>query len=124
MSNGSNRSWLFYQIDAGTIRFLASATGQGTDFVLDLPFAPVTGQSYDLAYSVDSLDGTVRIFADGIFLGSGVLPFTTHAAAQPLEIGATAGNSIPCGHSWDALRITSAPRLVDEGGYTPINPFV
>lgn len=121
----NNRGWALFWT-SGDLRATLSLDGTAVDLGITSSTTPSTGAWHHFALDRDA-EGTVRLYIDGVMVGSGTLIGGIHQnPSTPLSINAINGaNDADNGHQVDEIRITNGAALYasDSGFTVPASKF-
>ena len=118
--NTGSGSWWFGH-DGNTLYFGYSTTGTGLTYITGSHAIPITTWVH-LAADRDA-SNVLRIYANGVVIGSGSAAATIFNSAVPLSIGATDLGSSYWGGQLDEIRITKGTAQYGGAFTPPTGPF-
>jgi hypothetical protein len=113
-----NLSWVLYLNGTSSLGFNYSTTGSDNTAVTG-SWSPTTGVFYELGVGFDG--SKIRLFVDGVMIGSSTVSPTLANSTLPLSIGGSATGGTFDFSGWiSRLRITKgSARGIGDGGYSP-----
>lgn len=123
-ASSNNRGWLLqYRGGAATndLVFAYSTNGTGSTIIATSAWTPTSGQWYHIAVDRDG-SNKIRIYIDGVMLGSATAAVTFFNSNAGLRIGSvsTGGGSEFVDGNMDEIRITKGvARYANDSGFTP-----